>query len=67
MQGVIDRIENDFVILKFDDGQILRISNKELGVRSKEGVAVEVTFEIDQAETIKRRKRVGKLLEKVFK
>lgn len=64
MKVIIDRIENNYAIVEIETGKSINIP-KILVPGAKEGDVIKI--EIDEAETIKRRKSIQELMNKVFK
>lgn len=62
MKAIIDRFEGDYAVLEIDDN-IIDVP-KILVLNAKEGDVIRI--EIDKKETLKRKKNIEKLMNKVF-
>lgn len=63
MKGIIDRIEGEYAVLEWEDGQMVNLP-RLLVPTAKEGDVVDIS--IDQEETKARKKRVQKLMDNLF-
>ena len=64
MKFIIDRIENDLAVIELDNEEIITIPKKILKSGCQDGDIYEIKFLKD--ETIKRRKKMKKMLDSIF-
>ncbi|HHT25146.1 MAG TPA: DUF3006 domain-containing protein [Clostridiaceae bacterium] len=62
---IIDRFENEYAVCEIE-GEIINIKKSLLPPVAKEGDVIRVSFEIDQAETAKRKENVAEKLSDLF-
>lgn len=68
-KGIIDRFEGEYAIVEID-GDFERIEMKKLPSNAKEGDVIiinPISISIDQDETLKRRIKIKKLMDGLFK
>ncbi|KAB3529079.1 DUF3006 domain-containing protein [Alkaliphilus serpentinus] len=68
-RGIIDRFEGVYAIVEID-GAFERIDMKKLPSNAKEGDVIiinPISITLDKAETLKRRIKIKKLMEGLFK
>lgn len=66
MKAVIDRFEGDYAVLLFGDGDLkAEIPRVLLPEGATEGSWLKVSFELDEEETLRRKEKIGSLLEKL--
>ena len=66
MQTIVDRIEGEMAVLRFE-GQELTVHNRFLPENVREGDILTVSFVLDEKAEKKRKAEVTGLLEKIFK
>ncbi|HWQ90020.1 MAG TPA: DUF3006 domain-containing protein [Desulfitobacteriaceae bacterium] len=67
-KGIIDRFEGDYVIVE-SDREMTDIPRKQVSPEAKEGdviVLVDNMFQVDKAETQRRKAEIAKLTEKMW-
>ena len=68
MKGIIDRFEGDYAVVEFDK-KMIDIPRKQVSPEAKEGdviVLVNNMYQIDQAETQRRKAAIAKLTDKMW-
>ena len=67
MFGVVDRIEEDLVVVEDDNGEILHIERHLLPEDIAEGDVLDMErMEVDEGETLSRKAQVTSLLHELF-
>lgn len=61
IKATIDRLEGDFAVLVFDDGQTLNLPRKDLPEDAKEGSVILVSF-LSEREQTKKQKELAKAI-----
>ncbi len=70
MFGTIDRFEEEFAVVEFDDRKVINILKDKLPKEAKEGDVLRFqndSITIDYIETDKRRKEIEELTKDLFK
>lgn len=70
LKGIIDRIEENFVIVELEDGTMKVIPKEILPLEAKEGSVLiidEENINIDEKDTEEKKKKADRLLEDLFK
>lgn len=63
MQVIVDRIENDYLVVELEDGNVIDMP-KELCPKAKEGDVIDIF--INEEDTKNRKEEVKNLMEEVF-
>lgn len=62
---IIDRFEGSWAVIETDNKQMFNLP-RELIFNAKEGDVINITVNVDQAATSKRREKASKLLDNFF-
>jgi len=66
MYGVVDRFEDDFAVLEMDNGNMINVPISQVSECAREGdvlIKNNGKYEIDRAETKRRKKEIQELTE----
>lgn len=70
MKAIVDRFENNSVVLELEDGQTIDVQRSRCPLLVKVGdtvyVAEDDTISVDEAETSRRKKEIEALAEDLF-
>lgn len=66
MKSIIDRIEGDFAVCEFENGEVRNVALSELPEGVKEGMALNGN-EVDFNETEERERRIKEKMSRLFK
>lgn len=65
MKWIIDRIENNIAVCELENGEMLDVKISALPKEIKEGDVINLS--VDETETNKRKERIDKLMNSLFK
>ncbi|SNX52809.1 DUF3006 domain-containing protein [Thermoanaerobacterium sp. RBIITD] len=66
VHGVVDRIEDDVAVVVLDDEKKINIPVKYLPSNVMEGDVIDISLNVNKEETVKRARKLKKLMEDVF-
>lgn len=66
MKAVIDRFEGGFAVLELEDKTTLPFPEGALPRDAREGDVLNITAEIDRAETERRRRKIEKRMDELW-
>ena len=64
MQVIVDRVEKKFLVVEVEIGKVVNMP-RELAPKAEEGDVITITISKD--ETKKRKEKIAKLMDEVFK
>jgi hypothetical protein len=67
-KGILDRFEGDYALIEFE-GKITDIPRKKVAAEAKEGdvlILVDGIYQVDQAETQKRKDSIAELTKNIW-